>query len=77
MEPIQMLQNAEAVPMKPKKPTLLSSGLRVPGPQAQDPVMIVFFGFIGTVSAFCNIWIGFIGFIGTVAQSQLVLPASA
>ena len=46
--------------------TLLSSGLRLPGPQARDPVRIGFFGFIGTVSAFCNIWIGSIGFIGTV-----------
>ena len=75
-----MLQNAETVPKKTKKNnpgTLLSSGLRIPGPQAQDPVRIGFFGFFGTVSAFCNIWIGFIGFIGTVTQNELVLPASA
>ena len=46
--------------------TLLSSSLRIPGPQAQDPVRIGFFGFFGTVSEFCNICVGFIGFLGTV-----------
>jgi len=32
----------------------------------QDSCGIGFIGFIGTVSAFCYIWIGSIGFIGTV-----------
>ena len=64
-----MLQNAETVPKKPKKPI----SQEVLGEAGRCPKTFWDIGFLnsfGTVSAFCNIGIGFICFFGTVSAFQ-------